>query len=147
MTLGCITVVIPAAYQGANRVGALFEGGHEALKIFDVAEDTQDGLLFISRGTSIILLIIYAIYLIFQLKTHSFMFEAQDEEEEEEEVPQMSPVAAILGLLLVTVVTSFSADYLVGSIDVVARDYGIPKAFIGTILLPIVGNAAEHVTS
>lgn len=147
MTLGCITVAIPAAYAGSNRMAAFFSGGHEVLKAFDQADDTQDGLLFISRGTSIILLVIYAIYLVFQLKTHSFMFEAESgEEEEEEEVAEMSPVGAILGLLLVTVVTSFSADYLVGSIDVVARDYGIPKAFIGTILLPIVGNAAEHVT-
>ncbi|CAD6934229.1 unnamed protein product [Tilletia controversa] len=46
-----------------------------------------------------------------------------------------------------TVITSFNADYLVGAIDEVAKNYGIPKASIGIILLPIVGNAAEHVTA
>lgn len=46
-----------------------------------------------------------------------------------------------------TVITAFCADYLVGSIDETANQYGIPKPFIGLILLPIVGNAAEHVTA
>ena len=59
----------------------------------------------------------------------------------------MTPQAAIIALLIVTVVTSFNADYLVAAIDGVANDYGLSKVFIGTILLPIVGNAAEHVTS
>jgi Ca2+:H+ antiporter len=50
-------------------------------------------------------------------------------------------------LLLVTVITSFCADYLVGSIEEFAERYHIPKTFIGLVLLPIVANAAEHVTS
>lgn len=36
---------------------------------------------------------------------------------------------------------------VVGAIDEFAAEYSISKAFIGLILLPIVGNAAEHVTS
>jgi Ca2+:H+ antiporter len=47
----------------------------------------------------------------------------------------------------VTVVTALCADVLVASIEETATRYSIPKAFIGLILLPIVGNAAEHVTS
>ncbi|PWO00466.1 putative VCX1-vacuolar Ca++/H+ exchanger [Tilletiopsis washingtonensis] len=147
MTLGCITVVLPAAYQGSLSLSALLHGGMDALKEHNGGDVGQSGVLFISRGTSIILLLIYALYLVFQLKTHAFLFETPENEDEEEEKPNMTPSAAVLGLLIVTVVTSFSADYLVGAIDEVANDYSIPKAFIGTILLPIVGNAAEHVTS
>lgn len=54
---------------------------------------------------------------------------------------------AIASLIVITVVTSFCADILVGSIDEFAKTFSISKAFIGLILLPIVGNAAEHVTS
>ena len=36
---------------------------------------------------------------------------------------------------------------LVGSIDEFATKFSVPTAFIGLILLPIVGNAAEHVTA
>jgi len=138
MTLGCITVVLPAAYQGSLSLSK-----HPHIP----SDETEAGLLFISRGTSILLLVVYALYLIFQLRTHAFLFEAERDEEEEVEEAKMSPVAAVAGLLLVTLVTSFSADYLVSAIDEVADEYKIPKAFIGTILLPIVGNAAEHVTS
>lgn len=151
MMLGVITVAIPAAYQGGNRVSTLINHGREALTNLDKDDKTFEGLLFISRGASLILLLIYALYLFFQLKTHAFLYEAlpedQNDLDEEEETPQMSELAAILGLLAVTVVTSFNADYLVSAIDETANEYHIPKAFIGTILLPIVGNAAEHVTS
>lgn len=147
MTLGVITLAIPAAYQGSLRMNTLFSGGYQAVEALDKHDKTLDGLLFISRGASLILLFIYALYLVFQLKTHAFLYESDEEQEEEEEVPMMTPVAAIVGLLLVTVVTSFNADYLVSAIDETAKEYHIPKAFIGTILLPIVGNAAEHVTS
>lgn len=54
----------------------------------------------------------------------------------------MNVYTAIGCLVAVTVVTSFCADYLVGAIDEFAQDFKIPKAFIGLILLPIVGNAA-----
>lgn len=147
MMLGCITVAIPAAYQGSSRMSALLTGGFEALeKINKHADETEHGLLFISRGASLILVAVYALYLIFQLRTHAFLYEAE-EADEEEEVPMMTPVAAVAGLLAVTLVTSFNADYLVGAIDETAQEYGIPKAFIGTILLPVVGNATEHFTS
>ena len=49
---------------------------------------------------------------------------------------------AISSLIVITVITSFCADYLVGAIEEFSVNFGIPKAFIGLILLPIVGNAA-----
>lgn len=143
MTLGCFTMVIPAAYwasiqeKESSLLPELFKGGS--------VSDAQHGLLFISRGTSILLLAIYVGYLIFQLKSHAFLYEDVSQDEPEEE--RMSPYAAIASLLLVTVITSFNADYLVAAIDDVANEYKISKVFIGIILLPIVGNAAEHVTS
>lgn len=99
----------------------------------------------LSRGTSIILLLTYIGYLIFQLRTHSQLFEAEASEEEEE--PDMDAYSSGAWLVIITVITSFAADILVGSIDETAQQYHIPKRFIGLILLPLVGNAAEHVTS
>jgi len=126
----------------------------------DLDENGQRGLLIISRGTAILLLGVYIAYLTFQLKTHASLFIPKkrratlpgDEaatvvEEEEGETAKMSVVAAGLGLLLVTITTSFVADWLVASIEETANRYDIPKSFIGLILLPIVANAAEHVTS
>ncbi|KAG6374496.1 calcium proton exchanger [Boletus reticuloceps] len=67
--------------------------------------------------------------------------------EEEIEEPQLS-VAVSLGLLVgVTVLVAVTAEFLVGSINGLAASGKIGKEFIGVILLPIVGNAAEHLTA
>ncbi|KAI9466367.1 calcium/proton exchanger [Lactarius psammicola] len=161
MTLACITLVIPAAYHSAKHVVTPGNGKLVALTdplISDLDEDAQKGLLIISRGTAILLLGVYIAYLIFQLKTHAHLFISKQRQDLEgrpgettvvvvEETPKMSVVAASVGLLVVTVATSFVADYLVASIEETATRYNIPKTFIGLILLPIVANAAEHVTS
>lgn len=59
----------------------------------------------------------------------------------------MGPIAAAVILVLTTILVAICADYLVGSIDDIVESAGISKAFIGLILIPIVGNAAEHVTA
>ncbi|CAO1629713.1 unnamed protein product [Sympodiomycopsis kandeliae] len=150
MMLSVVAVALPAAYQGGMQLNILLSGDGSAdglSKHLPSDKDTAAGVLFISRGTSIVLLLVYCLYLVFQLKTHSFLYDAEEGEDEEEEIPEMTPVAAVAALGLITVITSFSADYLVGAIDETANQYSVPKAFISTILLPVIGNAAEHVTS
>ncbi|KAI9461600.1 calcium/proton exchanger [Lactarius psammicola] len=71
----------------------------------------------------------------------------EEEEEEEEEKPQMSSKMAIALLIVVTVVVAITAEFLVDSIDGLTASGNISKEFVGLILLPIVGNAAEHVTA
>ncbi|KAJ7637708.1 Sodium/calcium exchanger protein-domain-containing protein [Mycena polygramma] len=68
-------------------------------------------------------------------------------EEEEEEVPQLSVYMTIGLLAVVTVFVALTAEWLVDSIDGLTQKGGISKEFVGVILLPIVGNAAEHVTA
>ncbi|KAJ7104214.1 Sodium/calcium exchanger protein-domain-containing protein [Mycena belliarum] len=73
--------------------------------------------------------------------------EAPTEEEEEEETPQLSLAMTIGLLVVVTVVVAVTAEWLVDSIDGLTEGGAISKEFVGVILLPIVGNAAEHVTA
>ncbi|KAG7292792.1 hypothetical protein NEMBOFW57_002835 [Staphylotrichum longicolle] len=57
-----------------------------------------------------------------------------------------SPILVLL--LISTGLVAVCAEFMVSSIDkLVATDSGLSEAFIGLILLPIVGNAAEHVTA
>ncbi|KAG2041936.1 Sodium/calcium exchanger protein-domain-containing protein [Suillus americanus] len=147
MTLSCITLVIPAAYASTTNAGMQ---NHCS----DTSECPTTGLLFISRGTAVLLLGVYCAYLWFQLKSHPKLFitppsptNEPNSEETEETVPRMGTAAASVALLSVTVVIAFCAEYLVSSIEETAVRYSIPKTFIGVVLLPIVGNAAEHVTS
>ncbi|KAH8742875.1 Sodium/calcium exchanger protein-domain-containing protein [Diaporthe sp. PMI_573] len=70
---------------------------------------------------------------------------ANDEEDEE---PEISSTSAVLLLLGSTALVALCAEFMVNAIDgVVSGQSGISEAFIGLILLPIVGNAAEHVTT
>lgn len=143
MLLACIALVIPAAYFDSlsSRID------HAAPGESPINQDAaHHGLLVISRGTSVLLLAMYILYLYFQLGTHSYLYADESSEAEEEEV-KMNLRTAAGALVVVTLVTAFCADFLVDSIDEFAQSAGIPKTFIGLILLPIVGNAAEHATA
>lgn len=116
--------------------------------------DSEGNILVLSRGTAIIMLILYCLYLFFQLKTHASLFDAEAQEggegegEGESKEPEiLGPIPATVCLILVTVLVAVCAEYLVDSIDSIVASSGISKTFIGLILLPIVGNAAEHVTA
>ena len=124
-------LILPAAFDAA------LPQSHQA----------QTGVLALSRGTSIILLILYALFLVFQLKTHVSVFNTEDvvnESGEGEQKIVLSPLFAASAILVVAVAVSFCSDYLVGSIDDVVKAFGISKTFIGLILVPIVGNAGTY---
>jgi len=70
-----------------------------------------------------------------------------EEDDEDEEVPELSLAVTIILLVFVTVLVAVTAEWLVDSIDGLASGGAISKEFIGLILLPIVGNAAEHATA
>jgi Ca2+:H+ antiporter len=72
---------------------------------------------------------------------------AGQEEDVEEEIPKLSVPVTVILLVVVTVLVAVTAEWLVDSIDGLASGGSISKEFIGLILLPIVGNAAEHVTA
>ena len=114
----------------------------------DSTADTESNILILSRGTAAIMLILYCLYLVFQLKTHAKLFDAEAQDGEEgEEAQILGPFASVVCLILVTLLVAVCAEYLVDSIDAIVQEAGISKTFIGLILLPIVGNAAEHVTA
>jgi len=54
---------------------------------------------------------------------------------------------ALTLLAVVTVLVAITAEFLVSSIDGLTDGGKISKEWVGLILLPIVGNAAEHVTA
>jgi len=140
MTVSVASLLIPAAFH------ATFPG----------ADLDQINTLKISRASSIILLLVYfsyspflcwvwCRYLFFQLKTHAYLYDdsATDTESEEQEVAEITPLIAIILLLASTAVVAVCAEFLVSAIDAMVASSGVSTTFIGLIVLPIVGNAAE----
>ena len=59
----------------------------------------------------------------------------------------ISRTTAVVLLLVSTGLVAICAEFLVGSINYLVANSGVSEAFVGLIILPIVGNAAEHVTA
>lgn len=107
--------------------------------------DVEDkSVLVISRVAAIFLMFMYMQLLLFQLKTHVHLFAGELGEEEVARVPFM---VAIIGLLFVTLLVAVFSEYLVASIDGFVEGSSISRTFIGLIIIPIVGNAVEHLTA
>ena len=111
----------------------------------DIGGGASESILELSRYAAIVLLVMYGLALLFQLKTHSHIF-ASDAEVEHEE-PKMTNKDAWTLLILATVLVAWMAEILVHSIDSAAEELKMPTLFIGVILLPFFGNAAEHFTA
>ncbi|XP_031271155.1 vacuolar cation/proton exchanger 3-like [Pistacia vera] len=110
---------------------------------------TANSTLQLSRASSIVMLVAYISYIVFQLKTHRQLFESQeeDEEEEEEEKAVIGFWSAFSWLVGMTAIIAVLSEYVVGTIEAASDSWGISISFISIILLPIVGNAAEHAGS
>ncbi|KAJ5739945.1 hypothetical protein N7533_012729 [Penicillium manginii] len=69
------------------------------------------------------------------------------EPDDEPEQPQLTVFTALLTLFLSTALVAVCAEFMVDSIDGLTKSGGVSDTFVGLILLPIVGNAAEHATA
>jgi len=103
----------------------------------------DEEVLTMSRTVALALIFMYIQLLIFQLKTHREYFDDGDEVEK----PDMSLRSAIVYLVLITILIARLSGFFVGSIAGFSSSTGISKTFVGLIILPIVGNAVEHLTA
>jgi len=110
-----------------------------------IPETTEEDGVMLSRIIALVMGFVYIAFLVFQLRTHADLFVGEENEEEEE--ADLAVSTAILMLFGTTVCVAYCSEFLVDSIDEVSEQYGLPCSFIGLILLPIVGNAAEHTTA
>ncbi len=97
----------------------------------------------LSVSVSAILIVVYGLSLLFSLKTHRSLFGGTSEQEE----PSWPLPLAVGVLAAATVLVAFMSEFLVGALEPAVRELGIPRAFIGIIIIPIVGNAAEHASA
>jgi Ca2+:H+ antiporter len=107
---------------------------------------------------AIVLITVYGLTLLFSLKTHAYLYDvgvAEIEGESSREIEQAVAAAKSptrywlwLGVLLaVTVGVAIESELLVDSLEAATSELGLSPLFTGVILLPIIGNAAEHATA
>jgi Ca2+:H+ antiporter len=94
----------------------------------------------LSIGLAVLLIIAYALGLLFSLKTHKELFAS--EEHGEAEAPW--PIGLAIGTLLgVTVLVALVSEIFVESVQKAAETFGMSPAFVGFIIVALVGAAAE----
>lgn len=130
LALGVVALLVPALFVRAKGISE------------SVADPNISRL---SMGVAIVMMVLYVGSLVFSLRTHEKLF--QGSEEEEEEPPTWSRPKAMTVLLVCTILVAIESEFLVHSIEPVLEQWHIGQLFLGVILLPIIGNAAEHTTA
>ncbi|HEV8502028.1 MAG TPA: calcium/proton exchanger [Casimicrobiaceae bacterium] len=95
----------------------------------------------LSVGLAVLLIIAYALGMLFSLKTHRELF-ASAEHAPDGETPW--PMGLALGTLAgVTVLVALVSEIFVESVQMAADAFGMTPAFVGFVVVPLVGGAAE----
>lgn len=132
MNLAVIAILIPTAVD------------------FTSPSITEPTLQRLSVAVAIVLILVYGLTLLFSMKTHAYLYDVGTAEEDGiEAVPHEAPNLPLwIGVLLVaTLVVAVESEWLVGSLEIATEQLGLSELFTGVILLPIIGNAAEHATA
>jgi Ca2+:H+ antiporter len=95
----------------------------------------------LSVGLSVLLIAAYALGMLFSLGTHKELF-GSAAHGEEDEAPWPLGVAGVT-LLVVTVLVALVSEVFVASVQEAASTFGMTQAFVGFIVVSIVGAAAE----
>ena len=131
MNLAVIALLLPTAVQYTST---------------GIAEQTLQNL---SVAVAAILILVYGLTLLFSMKTHAYLCDVGDADLEEggEGEKEVNLPFWIFILLLVTIAVAVESELLVDSLEVATSELGLSRLFTGVILLPIIGNAAEHATA
>jgi Ca2+:H+ antiporter len=100
--------------------------------------------LRMSEAVSVILLLTYGLSLLFTLRTHRCLFWS---ESHPPEGPLWGRGKATLVLALATAAVAVESELLVHAATEASKTVGLTQTFLGLIIIPIIGNAAEHATA
>jgi Ca2+:H+ antiporter len=127
MLIAVISLIVPSAF---NR----FFSPDETIR--------QEELL--NMGMVIVLLLAYALYLVFMLKTHAEFFAGANVEGEHHAAGEHWGVPrAVASLVVASVLAAWMSEILVGAAEGTGKALGMSQSFIGIVFLAIVGGAAE----
>jgi len=98
----------------------------------------------LSVVVAVIMFAIYILSLVFSFYSHKDLYVT---ETEEETTAKWSLKKSILILVVATVFIGLESEIFVGTVEPMTKAMGLSEFFVGIILVPIIGNAAEHSTA
>jgi Ca2+:H+ antiporter len=136
--------------QEYNRAGARFQAALLFLAVVAllvpsaiVNVDRAPGAVTqtLSLGLAVLLIVAYGLGMLFSLKTHRELFASAGHAEEGEAPWPMG--IALVTLAGVTVLVALVSEVFVESVQAAAESFGMTPAFVGFIVVSLVGGAAE----
>ncbi len=130
LTLALVAFMLPAFFDLAERT------------FFGVSDPAPPDAAY-SLAVAVVLIAVYLANLWFSLVSHRDLVGGREEEHE----PEWSTALALAVLLASTVGVAFVSELLVGNIEAATHALGLSEFFVGIIVIPLVGNAAEHLAA
>ena len=138
MALAVLALVIPAVF-------ALGEAAHRP---------SERDIAWLSDGLAIVLIVIYLLYLLFSLRRPSVApvdrrrRRRRGESAHQEHGPPTMALKWAMALLTVsTLAIVFMSELLIGALEPTVKQWGLSEMFVGVMLIPLVGNTAEHLVA
>jgi Ca2+:H+ antiporter len=129
-------------YSSMMLIAAISLTVPSAFSRFFAPEETRREEALLNIGLAVVLLAAYALYLVFMLKTHPDEF-AGEAGSDHAHGPRWSRGRAIGGLVAASLLAAWMSEILVGAAEGTGTALGMSQAFIGIVILAIVGGAAE----
>jgi Ca2+:H+ antiporter len=126
LVLAVVALVIPSAWSQA--IGAESNPKVEALSV----------------GVAIIMMVLYALGLI---ETSNVKESPLSQQLSKDDLPGWTLSQALIILVLATIGVLWLSETLVGATQAVIASSGVSEFFLGIVLVPIIGNVAEHLVS
>jgi len=121
-------------------IPALFAMNHPAA--------APESTLHLSEGVALILGLTYVASLVFSLVTHRQLFRGEGAGAGATGPgPARAPGVAVAILAAATALVAVESELLVHATEAVVTRFGLSQLFLGLIVIPLVGNAAEHATA
>jgi Ca2+:H+ antiporter len=119
---------------------------------------TEPTIQSLSIAVAVVLILVYGLTLLFSMKTHSYLYDVGVAELDQTELAQANLIPDNLehqvnlwfwmGVLLgATLLVAVESELLVDTLAEATSQLGLTSLFTGVILVPIIGNAAEHATA
>jgi Ca2+:H+ antiporter len=140
MILGISALVIPAIFNYATGAGGL--SSNVGQPTINPPTANNAGFKSLNIEVSVVLVVLYFLSLIYSFGKKDVVHGAHTGLQ-----PRWSRLKASLVLLITTAFIAWMSEILVHVVEPVSQSIGISHFFIGIILVPIVGNVAEHLVA
>jgi Ca2+:H+ antiporter len=126
LVVAVIGLVIPAVFHATH------------------SDPTRELTRAVSVGVAILLIIGYALSLVYTMGTHRAVFAAAPELPDVAHGAGWTLQRSVIVLAASAAFVGWLSEILVGSTEEAIRHVGLSEIFVGLIVVPIIGNAAEH---